>query len=66
MADQKKRKTHTSNEVIMKYRQKTYTQYIVNFRKEGDEDLIEMVESEKSKGIGTTEAFRNLLRNKEK
>ena len=62
MEEQKKRKTTTSNEVKRRYKQKTYAQYVANCRREEDADLIDMIESEKAKGLGTTDAFRVLLR----
>lgn len=66
MEEQKKRKTVTSNEVKLRYKQKTYVQYVANFRREEDADLINMIETEKAKGMGTTDAFRSLLRKSEK
>lgn len=58
----KKRKTHTSNEVKLRYNKKTYKNYNVNLRVVEDSEIIKLIEDEKAKGIGTTEAFRNLLK----
>ena len=57
-----KRKTHTSNEVKLRYNKKTYKSYNVNFRVNEDADIIRLIEEEKERGISTTEAFRNLLK----
>lgn len=65
MAEEKaRRKTHTSNEVKLRYNKKTYKSYNVNFRFVEDTDIINLIENEKAKGMNTTEAFRNLLRRK--
>lgn len=66
MEEQKKRKTTTSSEVKARYNKKTYVSYLVNFRKDSDQDIIDMVESEKQAGLSTTDAFRKLLRKKQK
>lgn len=66
MEEQKKRKTTTSSEVKARYNKKTYVSYLVNFRKVSDQDIIDMVESEKQAGLSTTDAFRKLLRKKQK
>ncbi len=58
----KKRKTHTSNEVKLRYNKKIYKNYNVNFRVSEDAEIIKLIEEEKSKGFSTTEAFRNLLK----
>ena len=66
MEEQKKRKTTTSSEVKARYNKKTYVSYLVNFRKDSDQDIIDMVESEKQAGLSTTDAFRKLLRENQK
>lgn len=66
MEEQKKRKTTTSSEVKARYNKKTYVSYLVNFRKDSDQDIIDMVESEKQAGLSTTDAFRKLLRKNQK
>ena len=58
----KERKTHTSNEVKLRYNKKTYKSYNVNFRVNEDAEIIKLIEEEKERGIGTTETFRNLLK----
>ena len=57
-----KRKTHTSNEVKLRYNKKTYKNYNVNFRVNEDAEIIKLIEQEKDNGFSTTEAFRNLLK----
>ena len=57
-----KRKTHTSNEVKLRYNKKTYKNYNVNLRVVEDAEIIKLIEDEKAKGTNTTEAFRNLLK----
>lgn len=57
-----KRKTHTSNEVKLRYNKKTYKNYNVNLRVVEDAEIIKLIEDEKAKGANTTEAFRNLLK----
>ena len=64
MAEEKKRRTTTSSDVKARYNKKTYVQYTLNFRKDTDSDLIEMIEAERNKGFSTADAFRNLLHNK--
>lgn len=64
MEEQKKRKTTTSSEVKARYNKKTYVQYTVSFRRDTDEDIIEKVETEKSMGLSTADAFRKLIRKK--
>lgn len=59
-----KRKTHTSNEVIRRYQQKTYQQYALKLRKVEDADIIAMIDAERAKGYQTSEAIKNLIRNK--
>lgn len=60
-ADKPKRKTHTSNAVKNRYRNKTYKNYAISMRLIDDADLIDMIESAKTETGGTTEAFRKLL-----
>lgn len=55
------RRTHTSNEVKLRYNQRTYTQYTIKLRKVDDAEVIELIEAEKQKGFGTTEAIKNLI-----
>ena len=59
-----KRKTHTSNEVKKRYNDKTYAQYAIKLRKVEDADVINLIENEKQKGYGTTEAIKRLIRKK--
>lgn len=58
----KKRKTHTSNEVKLRYKKKVYKNYNVSLRKVEDAEIIKLIEDEKSKGFGTTEAIKNLIK----
>lgn len=60
--DKPKRKTFTSSAVKKRYNDKTYKKYITSFRIVEDADIIALVEAEKSKGLQTTEIFRNLIR----
>lgn len=60
--DQKKRKTHTSNEVKARYNAKTYKRYALVLRKDSDQDIIEMIEAERAQGLGTGEAIKKLIR----
>lgn len=64
MEEQKKRKTTTSSEVKARYNKKTYVQYTASFRKDEDEDLINLIEKERGSGLSTTDVFRKLLRKK--
>lgn len=57
-----KRKTYTSSAVKARYAKKTYKSYTITLRKVEDADLITRIEVEKSKGVGTTEAIKHLLR----
>lgn len=57
-----KRKTHTSNEVKKRYNQKTYIQYAIKLRKVEDAEIIDLIENEKKKGFGTTDAIKNLIK----
>ena len=59
-----KRKTRTSSEVKTRYNKKTYQQYMLSLRKVDDADIIEMIEAEKAKGFGTSEAIKNLITKK--
>ena len=59
-----KRKTHTSNEVILRYQKKTYQQYALKLRKVEDADIIAMIDAVRAKGYQTSEAIKNLIRNK--
>ncbi len=56
-----KRKTHTSSAVKSRWNAKTYQQYGIKLRKVEDAALIAMIEAEKAKGYGTTEAIKNLI-----
>lgn len=58
----KKRKTYTSNEVKSRYNKKTYVQYAIKLRKIEDADIIALIEEEKQKGFGITEAIKNLIK----
>lgn len=58
-----KRKTHTSNEVMLRYQKKTFKKYTINFRKIEDADIIEQLEQNRQNGIGPTETLRRLFRN---
>ena len=61
MEERKKRKTYTSSEVKKRYNDKTYKKYSINLRKVEDSDIIRLIEAEKEKGFGTTEAIKNLI-----
>ena len=58
-----KRKTKTSNAVVLRYQKKTFQKYTVNFRKVEDADIIEQIEQNRQNGIGPTETTRRLFRN---
>ena len=60
--DQKKRKTHTSNEVKARYNAKTYQRLVLSLRKDKDQDIIEKIEAERAQGLGTSEAIKKLIR----
>ncbi|MGN1342059.1 MAG: hypothetical protein ACI4VL_02365 [Bacilli bacterium] len=55
------KKNKTSNAVKQKWENKAYQKYMVRLRNDTDFDLIEYIESEKERGLGTTEIFRQLL-----
>ena len=55
------RKTRTSSAVKQRYNKKTYRSYNVSLRVVEDAEVITLIESEKAKGFGTTEAIRNLI-----
>lgn len=59
-----KRKTHTSNEVKSRYAAKTYNRLMLTLRKVEDTDIIAMIDAERAKGYQTSEAIKNLIRNK--
>lgn len=59
--EKRKTKTTTSNEVIMRYRHKAYTQYTVALRNVEDAELIAFIEARKAEGVKTTQAVRELL-----
>ncbi len=61
MPEKIKRKTHTSNDVKNRYNQKTYVQYGIKLRKVEDAEIIDLIEKEKQKGFGITEAIKNLI-----
>lgn len=61
MEEGKKRKTYTSSEVKKRYNDKTYKKYSINLRKVEDSEIISLIESEKEKGFGTTDAIKNLI-----
>lgn len=56
------RKTVTSSAVKKRYNDKTYKQYAVKFRYDTDKDLIERIEALKNEGLGTTAAFKKLMK----
>ena len=60
--NKEKRKTHTSSAVTSRYQKKVYEKYSLALRKIEDADIIEMIETEKAKGFGTTEAIKNLIK----
>ena len=43
---------------------KTYQQYALKLRKVEDADIIAMIDAERAKGYQTSEAIKNLIRNK--
>lgn len=57
-----KRKTRTSSEVKKRYNDKTYKAYTLTLRKLEDADLIARIEAEKAKGLGTTNAIKQLIK----
>lgn len=57
-----KKKPHTSNEVIKRYKDKTYKTYTANLRKVDDYDIIKFLEAEKKIGINPTDVIRKFVR----
>lgn len=57
-----KRKTVTSSAVKQRYNKKTYVQYAIKLRKIEDKEIIDLIENEKSKGFGITDAIKNLIK----
>lgn len=55
------RKTTTSTEVKQRWENKAYKRYAVRLRQDTQADLIELVESRKNAGQGTTEIFSEAL-----
>lgn len=55
-----KRKTKTSKEVKKRYEDKTYKRFVVRLRHDTDQELIDYIEAEQSKGVGTSEIFRKI------
>lgn len=51
------RKTTTSTEVKQRWEAKAYKKYLVRLRADDDNELIQLIENNKSK-YGTTELFR--------
>ena len=49
-------------EAQTKYNKKTYKNYNFNLRKIEDADVIEFIESEKSKGLSFTDVLRKFIR----
>lgn len=58
------RKTVTSTEVKTRWINANYKRYNVNLRLDNDKELIEHVESEKAKGLNTSEIFKEALQAK--
>ena len=56
-----KRKTHTSTEVKYRWIKANYKQYTVSFRYDTDRPLIDFVEDQKDKGLGTSEIFKEAV-----
>ena len=57
-----KRKTHTSNEVILRYCKKTYLQVSFKLRHGRDDVLISAIEArQQAEGLTVSEAVRALL-----
>lgn len=61
-----KRRTHTSSEVKTRYNKKTYVQYNIKLRRIEDADIIRLIEQEKSQGLGTSDAIKNLIKKSKK
>ena len=55
------RKTTTSTEVKQRWEAATYKRYVVRLRQDTQADLIELVESLKEAGCGTSEIFADAL-----
>lgn len=55
------RKTTTSTEVKQRWINATYKRYVVSLRQDTQPDLIELVESLKAAGNGTSEIFADAL-----
>ena len=55
------RKTTTSTEVKQRWIDKTYKRYVVSLRQDTQADLIELVESRKNAGQGTSDIFTEAL-----
>lgn len=56
-----KRKTTTSSEVKYRWIKANYKQYTVSFRYDTDKELIDYVEGMRSKGVGTSEVFKEAV-----
>ena len=50
----------TSSEVKARWMEKAYKKYLISFRYDTDQDLIDYVEENKDK-VGTTQIFREAL-----
>ena len=56
-----KRKSYTSTEVKYRWIKANYKQYTVSFRYDTDRQLIDYVEGQKEKGLGTSEVFKEAV-----
>lgn len=57
-AEEKKKRLQ---EATMKFEKNTYKKIMVRLRVDKDQELIDYLEEEKAKGIGTTEIIRDAL-----
>lgn len=46
----------------IEYNKRTYVQYALKLRKVEDSDIIDIIENEKSKGYGTSDAIKRLIK----
>jgi hypothetical protein len=58
---EEKKKYKTSSESKMKWEKENYKKYVVRFRTDRDKELMEYINKEKERGVGTTELFRDAL-----
>ena len=57
-----KKKPHTSNEVIKRYKDKTYNIIGIKLRKVDDYDVIKFLDAEIQRGVSATDVIRKFVR----